>query len=116
MPIRCSTGNKIKMTPPNEIAQLTDHAISRTNNVLRLRFVISAKFRRRSLHANQQGKKKADEVRDWKNVNSSQRRARITVTDHSSRVQTGTPFLAFKPSAKSDRKDPLSNEPQKKIK
>jgi hypothetical protein len=34
-------------------------------------------------------------MRDWKNVKPSQQRNRFTVTDHSSRVQTGTPFLAF---------------------
>jgi hypothetical protein len=43
-------------------------------------------------------------------VKSSQQRTRFTVTDHSSRVQTGTPFMAFQPSAKSDWKRPLSNE------
>jgi type I site-specific restriction endonuclease len=55
-------------------------------------------------------------MRDWKNANSSQQRARFTVTDHSSRVKTGTPFLGFKPSSKSDRKRPLSKEPQRKNK
>jgi len=39
-------------------------------------------------------------------VKSSHRRTQFTVTDHSSPVQTGTPFLAFQPSAKSQRKRP----------
>ncbi len=43
-------------------------------------------------------------------MKSSQQRTRFTVTDHSSRLQTGNPFLAFQPSAKSDRKRPLSDE------
>jgi hypothetical protein len=109
----CTAGaarEKKRRTPPNEIAQLTDHAISRTNNVLRFWFVINTKFKRRSLHGNKQGQKNADHVRDWKNVKSSQQRTRFTVTDHSSRLQTGTPFLAFQQSAMGERKHPLSNE------
>jgi G3E family GTPase len=84
-----------KKTPPNEIEQFTDHAISRTNNVLRSLFVINTKFKRRSLHGNEQGEKKADHVRDWKNVKSPQQRTRFTVTDHSSRPQTVNPFWGF---------------------
>ncbi len=101
---------KREKTPPNQIAELTDHAISRTNNVLRFWFKINTKFKRRSLHGKEQGEKKGDQVRDWKNVKPSQQRNGFTVTDHSSRVQTGTPFLAFRPTPKSERKRPLSNE------
>ncbi len=101
---------KKKKTPRNEIEQFTDHAISRTNNVLRFFFVINTKFKRTSLHGNEQGGKKADHVRDWKNVKSPQQRTRFTVTDHSSRPQTVTPFWAFQPSAKSELKRPLTNE------
>jgi hypothetical protein len=74
------------------------------------------KFKRRSLHGSKQGGKKADHVRDWKNVKSPQQRTQFTVTDHSSWLQTGTPFLAFQRSAKGERKHPLSDELQGKNK
>jgi hypothetical protein len=107
----CSSGaTPKKQKPPYEIAQLTDHDNSRTNNMLRVWFVIITNFKRRSLHCNEQGEKKPDHVTDWKNVKSSQERTRFTVTDHSSRLQTGTPFLALQTSAKSQRKRPLNNE------
>jgi hypothetical protein len=64
---------KKKQTPHNEIEQFTDHAISRTNNVLRFFFVLNTKFKRTSLHGNEQGEKKDDHVRDWKNVKSPQK-------------------------------------------
>jgi hypothetical protein len=51
------TGEKGKKTQPNEIAQFTDHRISRTNNVPRYWFVSDTKFKRRSLHGNEQGEK-----------------------------------------------------------
>jgi hypothetical protein len=86
---------KRENTPPNQISQLTDHAISRTINVLRFRFVINTRFKRGSLHGSEEGEKKSDHVRDWKNVKPSQQGTRFTVTDHSTRVQTGIPFWPF---------------------
>jgi len=57
MRIRCCTGGK--KTPPNEIAQLTDYVISRTNNVLRIWFVVKTKLKRRGLPDTEQGEKKS---------------------------------------------------------
>jgi hypothetical protein len=62
---------KRKKTPHNDIAQHTDHAISRTN-ALRLLFAINTKFKQRSLPGNEREGEKADYARDWKNVKSSQ--------------------------------------------
>jgi len=52
-------------------------------------------FKRRSLHGNEKGEKKADHVRDGKNVKSPQQRTGFTVTDHSSWVQPGLRFWPF---------------------
>ncbi len=74
----CASGaareKKRKKTPPNEIVQHTDHAISGLNNVLLFWFVINTKFKQRRLDGNKQGEKKADHSRDPKKVKSSQRR------------------------------------------
>jgi hypothetical protein len=51
--------NKKKKTPPNEIAQLTDYVISRTNNLLRFSFVVKTKLKRRGLPDTEQGGKKS---------------------------------------------------------
>ncbi len=61
MRIRCRTGGKKKKkkTAPNEIAQLTDYVISRTNNVLRFWFVVKIKLKRRGLPDTDQAEKKS---------------------------------------------------------